>query len=123
MSTYTISEVRIEGAYPVRDVLGLSMNIGVNRHGIFTYGGLISSEDADKFIRQNAEDEVIRVHLRDELEFCGHVNEVSVCLAELGRSGGCFHWVCSKRSPYHTWNPQRPAGEVHPHNLWSGYTV
>ena len=42
MASYTIEDVKIEGSYPVAKLLELSMNVGVNQHGVLTYGGLIT---------------------------------------------------------------------------------
>ena len=40
MASYKINEVKIDGGYPVKQLLEFSMDIGVNRHGTLTYGGL-----------------------------------------------------------------------------------
>jgi len=78
MAVYTMGEVKIDGNYPVNEVLELSMDVGANRHGRLIYGGLVSEEDAQRYIRQSADGEVVSVFLRDEIEFCGCPHEVLV---------------------------------------------
>jgi len=77
MARYILSEIEIEGAYPVEKILELSMDVGVNRHGTLTYGGLISPDDAEKYIKQSANKQIVSVYLREELEFCGYPSEIS----------------------------------------------
>ena len=76
MARYTISEVKIDGSYQVQDLLELSMNIGANRHGVLTYGGLIPEDKAKQYIQQTAEKQFVKVNLRGELEFCGCPQEI-----------------------------------------------
>ena len=78
MARYTRSEVKIEGAYPVLELLELTMDIGVNRHGTLTYGGYVAEENAAYYIHQSAERQLVNVFLNDELEFCGYPQEISV---------------------------------------------
>ena len=59
MASYTMDEVVIEGKYPVQKILELSMDIGVNRHGEFTYGGLVTEEEAEQYLRRDGEKEIV----------------------------------------------------------------
>lgn len=78
MARYTMGEVRIEGTLQVNPILELSMNIGVNRHGLLEYGGIISGEDAARVQKQKEDGQIIKLFLRDELEFCGHALKVTI---------------------------------------------
>jgi len=78
MAVYTMGEVKIEGKYQVHEKLELKMNIGVNRHGYLTFGGLVSEEQAMEYPKQNADKEVVSVSLRGEVEFCGYPHEITV---------------------------------------------
>jgi len=78
VARYTIGEVKIDGCYPIREILELSMDVGVNRHGFFTYGGLISEDAAKRYIQQNADRQVVKVSLRNELEFCGFPQVIAI---------------------------------------------
>ncbi|GHU60224.1 hypothetical protein FACS1894171_0820 [Clostridia bacterium] len=78
MARYTIDEVKIEGAYPVGEILELSMDIGVNAHGTLTYGGLVSEDAAIKYIQQSADGQFVKVFLRGNLEFCGYLQNITV---------------------------------------------
>jgi len=73
-----MGEVRIDGNYPVIELLEISMDIGVNRHGLLTYGGLISEDSAKQYISQSADRQVVNVSLRSGLEFCGYPQEIAV---------------------------------------------
>ena len=55
MASYTRGDIKIAGRYPVIELQELSMDIGVNRHGVLTYGGHISEEAAKRYLMQNAE--------------------------------------------------------------------
>ena len=77
MANYRIGEVTIEGGYPVRELLELSMDIGANHHGRLTYGGLVEESDAMKLIEQKAEGQRVRVYLGGILEFCGCPQEIT----------------------------------------------
>ena len=76
MAWYTIKEVKIDGGCPVNEILELSMEVGANRHGLLTYGGLVPEEAAKQYIRQNADHQAIMVSLLGELEFCGYPQEI-----------------------------------------------
>jgi len=76
MARYTMGEVKIDGIYPVDEVMELAMDIGVNRHGLLTYGGHVSKDDAKRYIQQNAEGQAVSIYLRGELEFCGPVQTI-----------------------------------------------
>jgi len=73
-----MGEVKIEGNYPVIELLEISMNVGANRHGLLTYGGLVSEEAAKQYIRQSADEQVVKVSLRGDLEFCGYPQNIAV---------------------------------------------
>ena len=76
MARYTMGEVKIDGIYPVDEVMELAMDIGVNHHGLLTYGGHVSKDDAKRYIQQNAEGQAVSISLRGELEFCGQVQTI-----------------------------------------------
>ena len=76
MARYTIDEVGIEGSYRVSKIQELSMDIGVNRHGALTYGGLVPEEDAARIVQQSADKQIVKVYLHGELEFCGYPQEI-----------------------------------------------
>ena len=78
MARYIASEIKIEGSFPVKDLQEISMNLGVNRHGELSYGGLISAEEARAFIKIDANQEFVSVSLRDELEFRGFPDIIEV---------------------------------------------
>ena len=78
MARYTISEVKIDGSYPVQEIWELSMDAAANRHGFLTYGGLISEEAAIRYIQQSADKQTVNVSLRGETEFCGYPHYISV---------------------------------------------
>ena len=77
MASYTMGEVRIDGDYPVSKLLELSMDVGANRHGTLTYGGLADEDDAKRYVGQGAEKRTVSVSLRDELEFCGYPQAIT----------------------------------------------
>lgn len=78
MARYTIDEVKIEGAYPVEEILELAMDCGVNAHGTLTYGGLVDESAAMQYVEQRADGQTVKVFLRGELEFCGCPQKVAV---------------------------------------------
>ena len=78
MANYTMDEVKIEGSYPVIKIQELSMDIGVNRHGTLIYGGLVTAKEGLEYVKKQAAKEIVNVYIRDELEFCGYVNDISV---------------------------------------------
>jgi phage baseplate assembly protein gpV len=69
--------VRIEGNYSVDSLLELEMDIGVNKHGVLTYGGYVSEDAAMRYIQQKAEGQTVDIYLRDVLEFCGHIQKLT----------------------------------------------
>lgn len=86
MACYTMDEVKIVGAYTIDKILDLSMEISVNSHGKLTYSGIISEDLARKYIQQDADSQVIKVSLLDDLEFCGYPQ---VIVTE-HRDGNCY---------------------------------
>ena len=78
MAVYTMGDVKIEGSYPVDEILELAMDVGANRHGWLLYRGLISEEDANRYIKQSADGQIVSVSLLDEVEFCGCPHDVVV---------------------------------------------
>jgi len=73
-----MGKVNIEGNYPVDEVLELSMDIGVNRHGHLIYGGLVPEDVAKQYIQKSAAKEIVNVSLCGELEFCGYPQDIDV---------------------------------------------
>ena len=88
MAHYIRSEIRIDGDYPVIELLELSMDLGVNRHGTLTYGGYVSEADAARCLRQSAEAQIVSLFLGDKLEFCGYPQEINL---------ECNHQTCYLR--------------------------
>jgi len=78
MAVYTMGDVSTKGNYPIDEMLEIKMNIGVNRHGFLTFGGLVSEEVARKYANRSADNEVVSVYLRGELEFCGYPHGITV---------------------------------------------
>jgi len=72
-----MNDVRIEGNYPVDRISDISMNIKVNEHGTLTYSGLVSKEEAMRYVEQGSDRQLVRVYIKDRLEFCGYPNEIS----------------------------------------------
>ena len=72
-----MSDVRIEGNYPVDKISDISMNIRVNEHGTLTYSGLVSNEEAMRYVEQHSDKELVKVYIKDKLEFCGYPTEIS----------------------------------------------
>ena len=72
-----MSDVRIEGNYPVDKISDISMNIRVNEHGTLTYSGLVSKEEAIRYVEQNSDRQLVKVYIKDKLEFCGYPSEIS----------------------------------------------
>jgi len=77
MAQYIMNDVKIEGSYLIRNLLELTMDVGVNRHGTLTYGGYVSEDDALRYIQQSSDMQIVSVSLHDELEFCGYVQSIS----------------------------------------------
>lgn len=78
MANYTMSDVSIEGAYQIPNVTELSMDIGVNRHGVLIYGGIIPESLVLPYIRQDAAQQAMRVFIGEQLEFYGYPQDINV---------------------------------------------
>jgi len=76
MARYKMDELRIDGACCPDKVLEFTMDIGVNRHGVVTYGGYIAEDVARQYVQQRLDNHVVNIYLKDELEFCGIVQKI-----------------------------------------------
>ena len=76
MAWYSLKDIRIEGNYPLEVVSDMSMDIAVNQHGSLTYSGLVPIDVALKYVRQSSDKQLIKVYIKDELEFCGYPDEI-----------------------------------------------